>query len=118
MLLEKKKIFKKYVESGEYSTQIAFLEGPITRIFSVKDKKSTKIAWIHNDISKVFGKGPKSRLKRLIDRNIYEKFDTLVFVSMYNLDKFNKIYDDIDLHHEKVINTYIDSERILKLAEE
>ena len=32
------KIFKKYVESGGYSTQIAFLEGPITRIFSVKDK--------------------------------------------------------------------------------
>lgn len=49
VLLEKKKIFKKYVQSGEYSTQIAFLEGPITRIFSVKDKKSTKIAWIHND---------------------------------------------------------------------
>lgn len=118
VLLEKKKIFKKYVERGEYSTQIAFLEGPITRIFSVKDKKSTKIAWIHNDISKVFGKGPKSRLKRLIDRNIYEKFDTLVFVSMDNLDKFNKIYDDMDLPHEKVINNYIDSERILKLAEE
>ena len=118
VLLEKKKIFKKYVESGGYSTQIAFLEGPITRIFSVKDKKSTKIAWIHNDISKVFGKGPKSRLKRLIDRNIYEKFDTLVFVSMDNLDKFNKIYDDMDLPHEKVINNYIDSERILKLAEE
>ena len=56
VLLEKKKIFKKYVQSGEYSTQIAFLEGPITRIFSVKDKNSTKIAWIHNDISKVFGK--------------------------------------------------------------
>jgi glycosyltransferase involved in cell wall biosynthesis len=118
VLLEKKKIFKKYVENGGYSTQIAFLEGPITRIFSVKDKKSTKIAWIHNDISKVFGKGPKSRLKRLIDRNIYEKFDTLVFVSMDNLDKFNKIYDDMDLPHEKVINNYIDSERILKLAEE
>lgn len=118
VLLEKKKIFKKHVESGGYSTQIAFLEGPITRIFSVKDKKSTKIAWIHNDISKVFGKGPKSRLKRLIDRNIYEKFDTLVFVSMDNLDKFNKIYDDMDLPHEKVINNYIDSERILKLAEE
>lgn len=118
VLLEKKKIFKKHVESGGYSTQIAFLEGPITRIFSVKDKKSTKIAWIHNDISKVFGKGLKSGLKRLIDRNIYEKFDTLVFVSMDNLDKFNKIYDDMDLPHEKVINNYIDSERILKLAEE
>lgn len=117
VLLEKKKIFKKYVQSGEYSTQIAFLEGPITRIFSVKDKKSTKIAWIHNDISKVFGKGPKSKIKRILDRNIYEKFDTLVFVSIDNLDKFNKVYDDMDLPHEKVINNYINSGRILKLAE-
>ena len=55
------------------------MEGPITRIFSVKDKNSTKIAWIHNDISKVFGKGPKSRIKRVLDRNIYEKFDDLKF---------------------------------------
>ena len=44
VLLEKKKIFEKYVKSGEYFTQIAFLEGPVTRIFSVKDKNSTKIA--------------------------------------------------------------------------
>ena len=118
VLLEKKKIFKKYIKSGEYFTQIAFLEGPITRIFSVKDKNSTKIAWIHNDISKVFGKGLKSWIKRILDRNIYEKYDSLVFVSIDNLDKFNKVYDDMDLPHEKVINNYINSERIIKLAEE
>ena len=53
----------------------------------------------------------------ILDRNIYEKFDTLVFVSIDNLDKFNKVYDDMDLPHEKVINNYINSERILKLAE-
>ena len=54
----------------------------------------------------------------ILDRNIYEKFDTLVFVSIDNLDKFNKVYDDMDLPHEKVINNYINCERILKLAEE
>ena len=37
---------------------------------------------------------------------------------MDNLDKFNKVYDDMDLPHETVINNYINSERILKLAEE
>lgn len=41
----------------------------------------------------------------------------LFFVSIDNLDKFNKVYDDMDLPHEKVINNYINSERILKLAE-
>ena len=119
VLLNKKKIFKNYIDKDDYFAQIAFLEGAITRIFSVKSKKNTnKIAWIHNDISKVFGKGIKSKIKRILDRNVYEKYDTLAFVSMDNLDKFNKVYDDMDLPHETVINNYINSERILKLAEE
>lgn len=119
VLLNKKKIFQNYIDNDDYFAQIAFLEGAITRIFSVKSKKNTnKIAWIHNDISKVFGKGIKSKIKRILDRNVYEKYDTLAFVSMDNLDKFNKVYDDMDLPHETVINNYINSERILKLAEE
>lgn len=119
VLFNKKKIFNKYIDNEEYFTQIAFLEGPVTRIFSVKSKNgANKIAWIHNDMSKVFGKGIKSKIKRVIDRNIYEKYDTLAFVSIDNLDKFNKLYDDMDLPHETVINNYINSERILKLAKE
>lgn len=119
VLFNKKKIFNKYIDNEEYFTQIAFLEGPVTRIFSVKSKSgANKIAWIHNDMSKVFGKGIKSKIKRVIDRNIYEKYDTLAFVSIDNLDKFNKLYDDMDLPHETVINNYINSERILKLAKE
>lgn len=119
VLFQKRKIFKKYIDSENYVAQIAFLEGAITRIFSTKTKNNTKkIAWIHNDISKVFGKGPKSKIKRIIDRNIYEKYDTLVFVSIDNLDKFNKIYDDMDLPHETVVNNYINAERILKLSNE
>ena len=120
VLLNKKKIFNKYIDNEEYFAQIAFLEGPITRIFSVKSKKENvaKIAWVHNDISKVFGRGIKAKIKRIIDRNIYEKYDTIAFVSIDNLDKFNKVYDDMDLPHEVVINNYIDSDRILKLSEE
>ena len=119
MLFNKRKIFNKYIDNEKYFAQIAFLEGPVTRIFSVKSKNgANKIAWIHNDMSKVFGKGIKSKIKRVIDRNIYEKYDTLAFVSIYNLDKFNKLYDDMDLPHETVINNYINSERILKLAKE
>ncbi|MGN1326920.1 MAG: glycosyltransferase [Clostridia bacterium] len=119
VLLQRRKIFKKYVDNDEYIAQIAFLEGAITRIFSTKTKKNTKkIAWIHNDISKVFGRGLKSKIKRILDRNIYEKYDTLVFVSIDNLDKFNKIYDDMDLPSETVVNNYINAERILKLSNE
>ena len=93
------------------------MEGPVTRIFSSKTNRK-KIAWIHNDISQVFGKGFKSKIKRILDRNIYEKFDSLVFVSMDNMHQFNKLYDDMDLPHETVIHNYIDAKRILELAEE
>lgn len=117
VLLNKKKIFKTYINNENYKAQIAFLEGPITRIFSTKGK-SKKIAWIHNDISRVFGKGPKSKIKRILDRNIYEKYDTLVFVSSDNLDKFNKVYDDILLPTEKTIKNYINSARIIELSKQ
>ncbi len=115
VLFSQKKIFKEYVEKGNYQAQIAFLEGPITRIFSTKSD-AKKIAWIHNDISKVFGKSIKAAIKRILDRNIYEKYDTLAFVSVDNLDKFNKVYDDMDLPHETVIHNYINAERILELS--
>lgn len=118
VFFNKKRIFKKYIDNDDYIAQIAFLEGAITRIFSVKSKrKAKKIAWIHNDISKVFGKGIKSKIKRIVDRNIYEKYDDLIFVSIDNLDKFNRVYDDMQLPHEKVIKNYINADRILKLSE-
>ena len=56
VLLFKNNIAKKQLK-GKYDVEVAFLEGPITRIFSYKNKNTKKIAWIHNDISKVFGAG-------------------------------------------------------------
>ena len=99
VLLGSKKIFKRYVSDENYKAQIAFLEGPITRIFKYKSK-SKRIAWIHNDISKVFGRGFKSKIKRIFDRNVYE------------------VYDDMLLPKERVINNYINEERIINLSKE
>ena len=56
------------------------------------------------------------KLKSLNSRNAYEKYDVLAFVSVDNLDKFNKVYDDMLLPHEKVIKNYINSERIIELS--
>ena len=74
VLLFKNNIAKKQLK-GKYDVEIAFLEGPITRIFSYKNKNAKKISWIHNDISQVFGKGLKSKLKRILDKKIYSKYD-------------------------------------------
>lgn len=115
LLFRKSKIYKKYIK-GNYDVEIAFLEGPITRLFSVKNDKVNKIAWIHNDISFVFGDGFKAKLKRKIDNKIYSKYKTLIFVSKENLNNFNKTYPDIKVD-KKVIYNYINKDNIIKKAD-
>ena len=124
VLIFKNMIYKKYIKEN-YDVEIAFLEGPITRLFSVKNENAKKIVWIHNDISKVFGNGFKSKLKKNLDKKIYGKYDELVFVSKDNLDKFDKAYsnlkevnkaenENIENKKKRVIYNYIDKERILE----
>ena len=94
LLLMKNLIYKKHVKK-DYDVEIAFLEGPITRLFSVKNKKTRKIAWVHNDITLVFGSGIKAKIKSKTDRKIYSKYDKIIFVSRDNLKKFIKQYPDL-----------------------
>lgn len=116
VLLFKNNIAKKQLK-GKYDVEIAFLEGPITRIFSYKNKNAKKISWIHNDISQVFGKGLKSKLKRILDKKIYSKYDKLIFVSKDNKKKFKEIYPNINVD-KQVIYNYIDKEKVLRKAED
>ena len=116
ILLLKKSLGKKYLKD-KYDVEIAFLEGPITRIVSYKNPNATKIAWIHNDMSQVFGRGFKAKLKRVLDKNIYQKYDKLIFVSKDNLEKFNKLYPEIKVDKEVIYN-YIDKEKVLKKSED
>ena len=66
VLLNKKKIYNNYIKAN-YDVEISFLEGPITRLFGIKNNNTRKISWIHNDISLVFGNGLKARIKRFIE---------------------------------------------------
>ena len=116
VLLFKNNIAKKQLK-GKYDVEIAFLEGPITRIFSYRNKNVKKITWIHNDISKVFGAGFKSKIKRILDRKIYSKYNELIFVSKDNLKKFNEIYPNVDVDRQVIYN-YIDKEKVLRKAQE
>ena len=97
-----------------YDKYIAFLEGPITRVFSrAKDKK---IAWIHNDMSKVYGNSFKSKMKLELEQSLYEEYDKLIFVSNENLEDFKKTFD-FKFEYE-VIRNYLDYEKILDKAKE
>ena len=111
----KSKIYKKYIKN-KYDIEIAFLEGPITRIFACGKEKNKKIAWIHNDISQVFGTGIKAKLKRKIDEKLYDKFKKLIFVSKNNLESFKQTYPN-NKAEKQVIYNYIDSQQVLEKAD-
>lgn len=106
-------IYEKKVKH-DYDVEIAFLEGPITRIFSKKNKNTKKIAWIHNDIKKVFGTGIKSRIKRGIDKKIYQKYDELVFVSNENMESFKEVYPSIKTEKFHVVYNFINKDVVIK----
>ena len=114
LLVCKKIIYNKYIK-GKYNTEIAFLEGPITRLFSVKNTTSKKIAWVHNDIGKVFGKKISAKIKRRLDKKCYSQYNDVVFVSKDNKTQFEQIYR---INNNKmVIPNYISSNRVLKMAQ-
>lgn len=113
ILLGGNKVYKKYLD-GKFDAEIAFLEGPITRIFKY-GKSKKKIVWVHNDISKVFGNDFKAKIKLHIDKKIYSKYDKIIFVSNDNKESFNKLYNIKNLEDkERVIYNYIDKERIIE----
>lgn len=116
LLLFKNAMYKKYIKD-KFDVEIAFLEGPITRLFSVKNDKVKKIVWVHNDISKVFGKTLESKIKMFYDKKVYDKYEKIVFVSKDNLEKFEKTYNKISKEKLQVIYNYINKENVINLAD-
>ena len=114
MFLFGKYVYRKYVKN-KYSIEIAFLEGPVTRVLKYKGH-SKKIAWVHNDIRKVFGDDLKAKIKKFVDKNIYKKYNMIVFVSEDNKKAFNELYGNN--FNEKVIYNYIDKNRVLRESDE
>lgn len=116
LIFYKRKIYNIIMKNG-YDVEVAFLEGPITRLFSVKSN-NRKIAWVHNDISKVYGNGIKAKIKKVIDGNIYKKYDKIIFVSKENQKDFNIQYNWTNKNNQEVIRNYIDYRKVLEKANE
>ena len=115
LLFNGKSIYKKYIDKG-YEIEVAFLEGPITRLFSHKNNRTKKIAWVHNDIGQVFGKSLKGKIKTKLDKLYYSKYNDIVFVSNDNKEQFENIYK---INNNKmVIPNYISANRVLEKANE
>ncbi len=117
LMISLKLLFSNKAPEG-YDTRIAFLEGPITRLFAKKSKddKVKKIAWIHTDLTRFFSKGIKDKIKSNLDKNLYKKYDKIVFVSEDIRNKFNEKYGDN--FNETVIRNYLNYESIIKKSNE
>lgn len=115
LFLLKRSVYNKYIK-GKYDTEIAFLEGAITRLFSVKNNLAHKIAWVHNDISKVFGNSFKAKIKQKLDGKIYEKYKEIILVSKENLENFKGSYPFINRNKLHVIYNYINPETVQNKA--
>lgn len=113
LLLLKNQLYKQKV-AGNYDIEIAFLEGPITRLFAVKNKKVRKIAWIHNDISLVFGQGVQATIKKWLEKRCYKAYEKLIFVSKDNLLSFENCFK-VDTP-KQVIYNYINSKNVKEKA--
>ena len=111
----RKKIYKKWIQ-GQYDVEVAFLEGPMTWLFSCVSK-AHKIVWVHNDIGVVFGDGTKSKVKKQINEKAYRQYQDIVFVSQDNLEKFNQVYPD-NTSKKHVIYNYINADTVLKKAQQ
>ncbi len=113
LLFRKRYLYNKFVK-GNYDVEIAFLEGPVTRLFASKNKNVRKIAWVHNDMNRVFGDSFKAKLKIMLEKKSYESYERLIFVSKDNLNSFENIIK-ID-KPKQIIYNYIDSENVRRNA--
>lgn len=106
----RKLIYDKYIK-GKFDVEVAFLEGPITWIFSTPSD-AKKIAWIHNDIEDVFD---SSKAKKKLNKEAYKLYNELVFVSEDNKNKFMD-YFPLNYVNKSVIYNYLDRDLVSSKA--
>ncbi len=102
-----KVLYNKYIKN-KYDIEVAFLEGPITNLFSVSSNPNL-YSFNHTDLTKHYS---IKRCERLI--NVYEKYKKIIFVSKEGKDNFLKIKNAHKLEKKiYVIYNYFDPNRII-----
>ena len=104
-----KKPFKEY-------NKVQILMKSLRLLFFYKIKGIKKIAWIHVDISKIYGNGIKAKIKQIVDRKFYSKYNNLVFVSEENKKDFENIYGK--QKNAVIIRNYLDYNKIIVKSNE
>ena len=101
-------VYNKYIKN-KFDIEVAFLEGPITNLFSIKSN-SKKIAWVHTDLSKHY----KNDIWKYKD--YYNNYDKIVFVSNESKKGFESVINNNVT--KEVIHNYIDELQVKEKSKE
>lgn len=79
----------------KYDIEISFIEGRATKIIGAStNKESRKIAWVHIDLSKGHWTEGTFKNNLQLEKECYQKFDDLVFVSHSAKEGFIQLFGD------------------------
>ncbi|MBS3203742.1 glycosyltransferase [Turicibacter bilis] len=101
----------------KYDIEIAFLEGRATKIIgSSANKDSRKLAWVHIDLSNGHWTAKTFKNNLQLEKECYQKFDDLVFVSNSAKEGFLQLFGDDfkDQQFHVKYNPIISEEIIIK----
>ena len=107
---KKEKLYKKYVQ-GEYDYEIAFLEGPVTKIIAGSKSRTPKYAWVHVDLINLPDSNKYYRSKEEA-KECYNFYNKILCVSSDVKTSFLKIYD-VDEEKVQVQLNVLDTNKIL-----
>ncbi|MEQ2775236.1 glycosyltransferase [[Clostridium] innocuum] len=107
---KKEKLYKKYIH-GEYDYEIAFLEGPVTKLIAGSKLKTRKYAWVHVDLIKLPDSNKYYRSKEEATE-CYNSYHKILCVSSDVKTSFLKIYD-MDKEKVQVQLNVLDTNKIL-----
>jgi glycosyltransferase involved in cell wall biosynthesis len=118
-LLKSNRLLKLYLKVAirkKYDVEIAFLEGPTTKVVANHSCNAVKIAWVHIDLlekhwTKPFFKDQQEEI------NCYRKMDKIVFVSEEARSKFNTLFKT-PFKEQIVLKNLIDSNEIIQKSNE
>lgn len=105
--------FYETIISDYFDTVVSFLEGPATLLGSFVSARN-RIAWCHTNL-KTYHWTSNFFINKDAERNCYNKFDKIIFVSQSGLAGFCELYPDINVQKSVVPNIF-NTQQIIKLA--
>ena len=102
--------YEKHIKD-KFDTEVAFLEGPITSLFAVKNKDVRKIAWVHTNLSKHV----TNPIRKAQYQKDYQSYEQVIFCSSDALNGFEKTYK---VNNTRVVYNYLDTINIIKKSVE